>query len=272
MRRGIAAAAGAVISKIIRPPSPLQSITIEPPLREFRRRAVGRQIAGIGRLGKRVVLDLDSGDRMVIEPRMTGLVFLVDPARPQTPAAGHRTVRSGRLGRTDLVLGPTRPGRRATRPPARVRGDLRPCENRTRCPGDLGWPNCDSVLARARGQSRSHCSIKKHWPAWEISMPRKFCIVPAFIRHDLAGGCEKTSGSGSTPKCSACCTTPSSTRAPRFATGPIASPATCRAITSSITASISGTGRPASPAGRPVSFGSCRPSDRHSIVRSCQRK
>ncbi len=79
MRRGIAAAAGAVISKIIRPPSPLQSITIDPPLREFRRRAVGRQIAGIGRLGKRVVLDLDSGDRMVIEPRMTGLVFLVDP-------------------------------------------------------------------------------------------------------------------------------------------------------------------------------------------------
>jgi formamidopyrimidine-DNA glycosylase len=79
MRRGIAAAAGAVISRIVRPRSPLQPIAIEPHLREFGRRAVGRRIARIGRLGKRILLDLDSGDRIVIEPRMTGLVFLADP-------------------------------------------------------------------------------------------------------------------------------------------------------------------------------------------------
>ncbi|MGA2253820.1 MAG: DNA-formamidopyrimidine glycosylase family protein, partial [Thermoguttaceae bacterium] len=79
MRRGIAIAVGAVISKIVRPPSSLQPIAIEPPLREFRRRAVGCPIKNVGRLGKRILLELDSGDRIVMEPRMTGLVLLHDP-------------------------------------------------------------------------------------------------------------------------------------------------------------------------------------------------
>ena len=79
MCRGIAVAAGAVIAKIARPKSPLQPILVEPPLREFRRRAEGRRIARVGRLGKRVLLELDSGDRVVMEPRMTGLIFLAAP-------------------------------------------------------------------------------------------------------------------------------------------------------------------------------------------------
>ena len=79
MRRGIAAAAGAVISKIVRPRSTLQPIAIEPRLAAFRRLAVGRRIVHVGRLGKRILLELDSGDRIVIEPRMTGLVLLADP-------------------------------------------------------------------------------------------------------------------------------------------------------------------------------------------------
>ena len=79
MRRGIAVARGPVISKITRPKSPLQPITIEPHLRAFCRRAVGRRIDRVGRLGKRIVLELDSGFRIVMEPRMTGLIFLADP-------------------------------------------------------------------------------------------------------------------------------------------------------------------------------------------------
>ena len=79
MRRGIALATGALISKIARPRSSLQSIIIEPPLGEFRHRAVGRRIEHVGRLGKRIVLGLDSRDLIVIEPRMTGLVFLAAP-------------------------------------------------------------------------------------------------------------------------------------------------------------------------------------------------
>lgn len=35
------------------------------------------------RIGKRIVLELDSGDRIVIEPRMTGLVVLRDPPDQQ---------------------------------------------------------------------------------------------------------------------------------------------------------------------------------------------
>jgi formamidopyrimidine-DNA glycosylase len=79
MRRGIAAAAGAVIEKITRPPTPLQAIIMEPPLGSFRRHVVGRRIERVGRLGKRVLLELDSGDRIVMEPRMTGLVLLAAP-------------------------------------------------------------------------------------------------------------------------------------------------------------------------------------------------
>jgi formamidopyrimidine-DNA glycosylase len=79
MRRGVALAEGAPITAIVRPRSALQSICIEPPLPKFRRRAVGRRIAHVGRLGKRVILELDSGDRIVMEPRMTGLVLLADP-------------------------------------------------------------------------------------------------------------------------------------------------------------------------------------------------
>src|SRR5271157_4384499 len=79
MRRGIAVAATAVISKIVRPPSSLQSIAIVPPLPDFRRRSMGCRIMHVGRLGKRILLELDSGDRIVIEPRMTGLVLLADP-------------------------------------------------------------------------------------------------------------------------------------------------------------------------------------------------
>ncbi len=79
MRRGILSASGAVISGVTRPPSPLRSILIEPELRNFRRRVIGRRIVTIGRLGKRILLELDSTDRIVIEPRMTGLVFLTDP-------------------------------------------------------------------------------------------------------------------------------------------------------------------------------------------------
>jgi len=79
MRRGIAIAAGSVISRIVRPPSSLQSITVEPPLGEFRRRTVGCSIRHVGRLGKRILLELASGDRIVMEPRMTGLVLRSAP-------------------------------------------------------------------------------------------------------------------------------------------------------------------------------------------------
>ena len=40
---------------------------------------VGRTIVGLGRIGKRVIVELDTNDRIVLEPRMTGLVLLAEP-------------------------------------------------------------------------------------------------------------------------------------------------------------------------------------------------
>jgi formamidopyrimidine-DNA glycosylase len=79
MRRGIAAVCGEVILRILRPKSSLRPIMIEPRLPAFRRIATDHRIEGVGRLGKRIVLLLDNGDRIVIEPRMTGLVLLAQP-------------------------------------------------------------------------------------------------------------------------------------------------------------------------------------------------
>ncbi|HEX3599135.1 MAG TPA: DNA-formamidopyrimidine glycosylase family protein, partial [Lacipirellulaceae bacterium] len=54
-------------------------ILIEPRIDHFRRRVVGRRVREVGRVGKRVVVHLDSQDAIVLEPRMTGLVLVSDP-------------------------------------------------------------------------------------------------------------------------------------------------------------------------------------------------
>jgi len=87
--RGIAPVVGSRIRDLRRPRSRLQPIRITPRLSDFRRRVVGRQIVSVGRAGKRVVVELDSGDsrgdnsprgdRIVFEPRMSGLVLLARP-------------------------------------------------------------------------------------------------------------------------------------------------------------------------------------------------
>jgi formamidopyrimidine-DNA glycosylase len=79
MCRGIAPIVGGRIADVLRPKSSLRSIVIQPRLDALRRRISGRPVENVSRLGKRVVVHLDRGDRLVIEPRMTGLVLLADP-------------------------------------------------------------------------------------------------------------------------------------------------------------------------------------------------
>lgn len=79
MRRGILGIVGSRIKEVERVACRRKSITMTPRIDLFRRRVVGRRIRDIGRVGKRVVLHLDSGDAIVFEPRMTGLVLLADP-------------------------------------------------------------------------------------------------------------------------------------------------------------------------------------------------
>jgi formamidopyrimidine-DNA glycosylase len=57
---------------------------IEPGVRSISRRVVGSVISKVHRIGKRVVLELSTGDSFVIEPRMTGITLLSDP-----PDRGH---------------------------------------------------------------------------------------------------------------------------------------------------------------------------------------
>ncbi len=79
MRRGILAIVGSRILDVRRAPCAKRPILITPRPAVFRRRAAGRTITAVDRVGKRVVVRLDSNDSIVFEPRMTGLVLLADP-------------------------------------------------------------------------------------------------------------------------------------------------------------------------------------------------
>ena len=76
MRRGIAAIVGSRIDRVWVPRSKLRPVQIAPPLLGLNSRVAKRKIVAIGRAGKRVLVELDSGDRIVLEPRMTGRVLL----------------------------------------------------------------------------------------------------------------------------------------------------------------------------------------------------
>jgi formamidopyrimidine-DNA glycosylase len=79
MRRGILGIVGSRIKDVVRVACRRRPIAIAPRIDHFRRRAVGRRIRDVGRVGKRVVVHLDSQDAIVLEPRMTGLVLVSDP-------------------------------------------------------------------------------------------------------------------------------------------------------------------------------------------------
>jgi formamidopyrimidine-DNA glycosylase len=79
MRRGVSCVVGGRIVDVQRPPCNRRPILISPRIDFFRRRCRGKKIESVDRLGKRVVLRLDSRDSIILEPRMTGLVLLADP-------------------------------------------------------------------------------------------------------------------------------------------------------------------------------------------------
>ena len=82
MRRGIALVTGSRITGVERCPCRLRPIRIRPSLPSFRRRAIGQKIVEVARVGKRVVLRLDTQEAVVFEPRMTGLVLVGGPPEP----------------------------------------------------------------------------------------------------------------------------------------------------------------------------------------------
>jgi formamidopyrimidine-DNA glycosylase len=79
MRRGVLGIVGGRIWEVERTACRRKPIEIAPRIDYFRRRVVGRTIRAVDRVGKRVVLRLDSADSIVLEPRMTGLILVADP-------------------------------------------------------------------------------------------------------------------------------------------------------------------------------------------------
>jgi formamidopyrimidine-DNA glycosylase len=79
MRRGIEPIIGSRIRSVSRPPCQRRPIQISPTVDVIHQRITGKSILGIGRRGKRVLIQLDDLHTIVIEPRMTGLVLLVAP-------------------------------------------------------------------------------------------------------------------------------------------------------------------------------------------------
>lgn len=95
MRRGILQTVGSEIASIERLRCSRRPISIVPSIGRFRKRIVGQRIGSVDRLGKRVAIRLENDDRIIFEPRMTGLVLVADP-----PSTEHLRVR------VDLVGGP----------------------------------------------------------------------------------------------------------------------------------------------------------------------
>ncbi len=79
MRRGVAAIVGGRIVEVPAVRCGKRPIHISPPLAKFRRRVVGCRVIDVGRVGKRVIVHLDSEEAIVIEPRMTGLALVTEP-------------------------------------------------------------------------------------------------------------------------------------------------------------------------------------------------
>jgi formamidopyrimidine-DNA glycosylase len=84
MRRGISAAVGCRIEAATFPRHTRRPVAVTPPPAFLRRRLAGRTIAAAVRFGKRIALELAPTaeadvEWLIIEPRMTGLLLVVDP-------------------------------------------------------------------------------------------------------------------------------------------------------------------------------------------------
>ncbi len=79
MRRGILSIVGARIERIERLPCPRRPITLSHPIATMRRRLESQSIVAVDRVGKKVVIRTENSQRLIFEPRMTGLVLTSSP-------------------------------------------------------------------------------------------------------------------------------------------------------------------------------------------------
>ena len=79
MRRGILEIEGSIVVATERTACSKRPISITPRIDRLNKRVKGQKVLRVDRLGKRVVVVLENLDRLIFEPRMTGLVLIADP-------------------------------------------------------------------------------------------------------------------------------------------------------------------------------------------------
>jgi formamidopyrimidine-DNA glycosylase len=79
MRRGLFPTIGGIIQSVHEPDIPYRPIKLEPKISVLRRRVVGRSIVAVDRIAKRVLVRLDSGDSIVMQPKMAGIAMIGEP-------------------------------------------------------------------------------------------------------------------------------------------------------------------------------------------------
>ena len=88
MRRGIEPIVGSTIRSVSCPPCDRRPIQITPSIDQIDQRLRGKRIIKVARRGKRILLGVEDDQWLVIEPRMTGLMLLVEP-----PTTAHLRLR-----------------------------------------------------------------------------------------------------------------------------------------------------------------------------------
>ena len=79
MRRGLLPIVHGTISAVIEPDIPYRPIKIEPSFAELQRRVTGTIIQDVTRIAKRVLVQLNTGDSIVMQPKMAGIAMLWPP-------------------------------------------------------------------------------------------------------------------------------------------------------------------------------------------------
>lgn len=81
MCRGIASIVGCEIAQVTRPKCAFRPISVQPAIQVISKRLSGQHVSEVTRLGKRVLIHAGD-DALILQPKMSGLVSMVDPPDP----------------------------------------------------------------------------------------------------------------------------------------------------------------------------------------------
>ena len=83
MRRGLFPTVGGIITAVIEPDIPYRPIKIDPSIKGFRKRVLGSTIVSVERIAKRVLVKLNTGESIVMQPKMAGIAMVSAPPSDQ---------------------------------------------------------------------------------------------------------------------------------------------------------------------------------------------